>query len=292
MTSVNIQWLTQDESLWELDWLRYLFSDVQQHIDIEPDPTKIKTNENTVLICNHAVPYRYVLDELRSNGNRYVIVLLSDENLMDPCEWLHDPQCLGLMRNYVNPGQLTNPKVKVFGLGYKRGFCEHLSGDLTRELQWSFAGTAHGERKQMLDMFADIKPNKSHFCSGFNAKDGLDTAEYVKLLESSKYALCPPGQDSMDSFRIYEALEAGCVPVTLNNSLQFILRPSYWHAVFYGEQKMPFVSEDWWELTSDAVHELSQEKYEQHRTDCAAMWLRWKTLWKTTATDLYKKLQH
>jgi hypothetical protein len=292
MTPINIQWFTQDESLWELDWLRYLFSDVQQHIEIEPNPTKIKTNENTVLICNHAVPYRCVLNELRSKGKQYVIVLLSDENLMDPCEWLHDPQCLGLMRNYVHPGQLTNPKVKIFGLGYKRGFCEHLSGDQTRDLQWSFAGTPHGERKQMLDMFADIKPNKSHVCSGFNANDGLDTAEYVKLLESSKYALCPPGQDSMDSFRIYEALEAGCVPVTLNNSLQFILRPSYWHAVFYGEQKMPFVSEDWWELTCDAVHGVSSEKYEQHKADCAALWLKWKTLWKTAATDFYNKLQH
>jgi hypothetical protein len=292
MTSVNIQWLTQDESLWELDWLRYLFSDVQQDIEIEPDPTKIKTNKNTVLICNHAVPYRYVLDELRSKGKRYVIVLLSDENLMDPCEWLHDPQCLGLMRNYVHPGQLTNPKVKIFGLGYKRGFCDHLSGDRTRDLQWSFAGTAHGERKQMLNMFADLKPNRSHFCSGFNANDGLNTAEYVKLLESSKYALCPPGQDSMDSFRIYEALEAGCVPVTLNNSLQFILRPSYWHAVFYGEQKMPFVSEDWWELTCDAVHGVSPEKYEQHKADCAAMWLKWKTIWKNAATGFYDKLQH
>ena len=292
MTSVNIQWLTQDESLWELDWLRYLFSDVQQDIEIEPDPTKIKTNKNTVLICNHAVPYRYVLDELRSKQKRYGIVLLSDENLIDPCEWLHDPQCLGLMRNYVHPGQLTHPKVKVFGLGYKSGFCDHLSGNGIRDLQWSFAGTPHGERKQMLDMFTDLKPNRSAFCSGFNAKDGLDTAEYAKLLESSKYALCPPGQDSMDSFRIYEALEAGCVPVTLNNSLQFILRPSYWHAVFYGEQKMPFVSEDEWELTRSVVHGVSQEEYEQHRKDCAAVWLRWKTLWKTTATDLYKKLQH
>jgi hypothetical protein len=96
----------------------------------------------------------------------------------------------------------------------------------------------------------------------------------------------------MDSFRIYEALEAGCVPVTLNNSLQFILRPSYWHAVFYGEQKMPFVSEDWWELTCDAVHGVSPEKYEQHKADCAAMWLKWKTIWKNAATGFYDKLQH
>jgi hypothetical protein len=292
MTSVNIQWLTQDQSLWELDWLRYLVSDVQQFIDIENDPAKIKTDKNTVLICNHAVPYRFVLDELRSKQKRYVIVLLSDENLIDPCEWLHDPQCLGLMRNYVHPGQLTNPKVKVFGLGYKRGFCEHLIQNGVRDLQWSFAGTLHGERKLMLDIFADIKPNKSFSCSGFNANDGLDTAEYAKLLGRSKYVLCPPGQDSMDSFRIYEALEAGCVPITLNNSLQFTLRPSYWHAVFYGEQKMPFVSEDEWELTRSVVHGVSQEEYEQHRKDCAAVWLRWKTLWKTTATDLYKKLQH
>ena len=55
MSEVRIQWLTSDESLFELDWLRYLFSDVQDHIDIEYDYRKIKTDSNTVLICNHAV---------------------------------------------------------------------------------------------------------------------------------------------------------------------------------------------------------------------------------------------
>jgi hypothetical protein len=292
MTSINVQWLTQDESLWELDWLRYLFSDTQQHIDIETDPTKIKTNKNTVLICNHAVPYRYVLDKLRYTGKRYVIVLLSDENLKDPCEWLHDPHCLGLMRNYVHPGQLRNPKVKLFGLGYKKDFCTHLNKTKIKDLRCAFAGTPHGKRNKMLDVFADFKPNKFHTCSGFNAADGLDTADYVKLLERSQYALCPPGQDSMDSFRLYEALEAGCVPVTLNNSLQFIVKPSYWHAVFYGEQKLPFISEDEWESTRDAVHGESAAKYEERSAECAAWWLKWKTLWKQTATDLCEKLRN
>jgi hypothetical protein len=292
MTPINIQWFTQDESLWELDWLRYLFSDVQQHIEIEPNPTKIKTNENTVLICNHAIPYRCVLDELRSKGKQYVIVLLSDENLRDPCEWLHDPHCLGLMRNYVHPGQLHHPKVKVFGLGYKRGFCEHLEGNRVRNLRWSFAGTPHGDRQRMLNLFEDIKPNRSYSCSGFNAKDGLDTAEYVRLLERSQYVLCPPGQDSMDSFRLYEALEAGCVPLTINNSSQFILKPSYWHAVFRGETRLPFVSEDKWELYCDSFYKITDNAYEQQRADCASLWLTWKTKWKNTATDFYKKLKN
>jgi hypothetical protein len=109
MNDVKIQWLTSDENLFELDWLKFLFSDVQDYIDIEYDYRKINTDHNTVLICNHAVPYRAVLDELRSKGKKYAIVLLSDENLIDPCEWLHDPNCVGCMRNYVHPNFLTNP---------------------------------------------------------------------------------------------------------------------------------------------------------------------------------------
>ena len=83
MSNVRIQWLTSDETMFEGDWLRYLISDIQDHIDIEFDWKKIKTDKNTILICNHAVPYRNVLESLRQNGKKYVVVLLSDENLLE-----------------------------------------------------------------------------------------------------------------------------------------------------------------------------------------------------------------
>ena len=291
MSSPRVQWLTQDRSLWEVDWLRFLFKPIQDYIDVEFEAEHIKTDKNTVLICNHAVPYRQVLDNLRKNGKRYAIVSLSDENLVDPCEWLHDPHCVGAMRNYINPALLSHPKVSVVGLGYKIGLVKEFEKENSRDLLWSFAGTLHKERGSILEKFKGVLPHKIHTCSGFGASDGLDTKDYAKLLKSSKYAICPPGQDSMDSFRIYEALEAGCVPVCVKNTGKWHLYPSYWHGIFTGESTLPFVCEETWDECLAKLKEIEDSGvYADIQKKCKVVWGKWKTAWQRQAVELYKKM--
>lgn len=292
MNYPRVQWLTQDHFLWEADWLRFLVRPIQDYIDVEFEEKQIKTDENTILICSHAVPYRKVLDRLRANGKKYAIILLSDENLRDPCEWLHDPQCVGAVRNYINPMLLGHPKVSVFGLGYKIGLVKNFDKEESRELVWSFAGTPHSDRKNILEKFKILGPNKMHKCSGFGAADGLDTSEYAALLKNSKYVLCPPGQDSMDSFRIYEALEAGCVPVCVKNVGQWHLHPSYWHGVFAGEPTLPFVCENTWDECLSAVTQIeADENYTLLQGNCKEFWDRWKKIWQAKTIKLFNKLQ-
>ncbi len=291
MVKPRVQWLTEDHSLWEVDWLRFLFKPIQDYIEVEFEEDKIKTDENTVLICNHSVPYRNVLNRLRQEGKKYAIVLLSDENLIEPCEWLHDPHCVGLIRNYINPMLLGHPKVSVFGLGYKIGLVKELQITEKRELVWSFAGTPHKDRATVIEKFKELQPYKVHTCSGFNAADGLNTKEYAELLKNSKYALCPPGQDSMDSFRIYEALEAGCIPVCLKNTGYWHVYPSYWHGVFHGESTLPFVCENTWEDCLSIIKQVEKEGlYEEIQNDCKFFWDKWKTAWQNQAVKLYEKL--
>ena len=291
MTKLKVQWLCSDQNTFEIDWLRFLFSEVQNYIEIEHDWRKIQTTENTVLICNHAVPYRAVLEQLRQRGKKYVIVLLSDENLWEPCEWLHDPACVGLLRNYIHPNQLKHPKVEFFGLGYKRDFLKYLTNDnIERQLTWCFAGTPHGEREQALELFQKVKNNKVHICSGFGAADGISTEDYAKMLQSSVFALCPEGQDSMDSFRIYEALEAGCIPITKNFSKQFTIRPSYWHAVFHGVQELPFISADSYEECFDQMISMPTEEINRRQKLCAELWAMYKTVWKNKTTAICRRL--
>lgn len=293
MNNVKIQLLASDEHLWEVDWLKFLISDIQDHIDIEYDCRKIDTDNNTILICNHAVPYRYVLENLRMKGKKYAVVLLSDENLFEPCEWLHDPACVGLLRNYIHPNQLTHPKVQVFGLGYKRGFLEYLKneGSENRKYTWCFAGTPHGDRAQMLKLFNQIDNYKVHTCSGFGAADGLNTKDYVNMLQNSTFALCPAGQDSMDSFRMYEALEAGCIPVTVRSSKQFMIRPSYWHGVFYGLNELPFICEDTFEECLDKIKTLEPTKIINLKTECKSIWDNYKQKWKSNFNYVYSLLK-
>ena len=46
-----------------------------------------------------------------------------------------------------------------------------------------------------------------------NFGNGLDHDEYIELLNNSKVCLCPQGAFSEESFRFFEALSLGCVPM-------------------------------------------------------------------------------
>ena len=293
MSKVSVQWFTQDKDLFEFDWLASLFEGATDQILVADNISQLKLDKKVVLVCNHAVPYRPFLDALRQNNSSYGIILLSDENLLEPCEWLHDPACKFLFRNYLHPLYIRHPKVTVFGLGYKRNFLSHC---LTipaneRSTLWSFAGTPHGDRKVILDVFKDLKPNEVHTCSGFGADDGISTEDYVTMLNDSQFALCLLGQESADTFRLYEALEAGCIPVTINRSNQFDIRPSYWHGVFYGETDLPFIAEDSWEKAKEKmIYIIENNKTAEVQKNCAEFWSKWKTVWRTQLHHNFAKL--
>lgn len=82
----------------------------------------------------------------------------------------------------------------------------------TKTIDWSFAGQVnHESRELMVENVKDIPNGELHISSGF--AQGLGHKEYYELMEKSKIVLCPRGNISFDSFRLYEALEAGCIPI-------------------------------------------------------------------------------
>lgn len=293
-TDVNIVWLDVNLHKWEQDWLSYLLQDTFSQFLITNEFYGLPVNKPTVVVSNHAFNYRKYLDSLRENNKKYAVVLLSDENVQEKMEYVHDPNCVFVARNYFNPLYLRHPKVFTFGLGYKNNFkTQEKSPTFTeRKYIWSFAGSFHDHfRKEAVETFKNLNPHKIHAVSGFNAKDGLDTPKYVKMLENSKFALCPRGQVNNDCFRIYEALEAGCIPVVLASAEHMQVQPSYWHAVFYGDSTMPFVVADSWAEALQKVQDIQNtNKGDEIQNDCQQFWERWKLNWKNMFKNKISKL--
>jgi hypothetical protein len=95
----------------------------------------------------------------------------------------------------------------------------------------------------------------------------------------------------MDSFRIYEALEAGCIPITLKNSKQFKLHPSYWHGVFRkGESNLPIVEEEW-EDCLKYIKKVSGDQIKSLKEKSKSTWETGKTYWKNEMKSLIYKLK-
>ena len=71
-----------------------------------------------------------------------------------------------------------------------------------------FAGQSNNiERRELQSVLGD----RAHISPGFS--QGLERRDYLAELADTKVAPCPSGTVHPDSFRLYEAIEAGCMPV-------------------------------------------------------------------------------
>jgi hypothetical protein len=114
----------------------------------------------------------------------------------------------------------------------------------------------------------------------FNHPDGLCIEDYRKICERSYYVLCPTGKFSMECSRLYECLEAGSIPLTITNSDQLDILPSYHHAVFPSALEVgeiPFVIGQNWE---ECLYFVQNNKTPDKLTEeCRDYWKRCKQYW-------------
>lgn len=292
MSKIPILWFGDGGETWGKDWLTHLFPEnTFKFVTYGPHETP-EVAENCIVCTNVGASNAYI-DKLHRHGSRFGVILLSDECLTEEMAYVADENCVFLARNYAHPLVLNNPKSFIFGLGWKNGFREHAKPEIPatkRGLVWSFAGSLKLDRANALNSFEKIQPNRTWVCKQFNDPDYLGVKEYADLLSDSVFALAPGGGASNDSFRIYEALEAGAIPIVLKNSPPLTITPSYWHAVFRGESTLPFILADSWEDAAvKAQMVLDSGQLDLIQESCIDFWNHWKTSWKrmfATALDL------
>lgn len=289
--------------MFERAWL-YELASAQNDIEIAEtyDPMlRSVAAKGAVIVFNHSVNYEAYLHWYDENRVPYVAIHLSDETLGDSCDYLKSPMCLHAFRNYHTPSHSYNAKVTTVGLGYKTGFTT-TNTDTNSACQkerpwyhWGFAGNVYDERrKEAIAAFEDVWPRFLHTTRGtdFNNKAGLPITEYAAALAECKFALCPVGQGNLDSFRVYEALEAGAIPVVLARSPAQPYEPSYWHALFAPEPAVPFVIGDTWADCRAQVLDLlaTPETYQARRLSVLAFWAKWKNIWGSQLREAMAEL--
>ena len=109
---------------------------------------------------------------------------------------------------------------------------------------------AQGSRSEMIDALKET--GGQYYCnvnSTWQSEDSLNTQDYKKILEQSIFVPCPRGNSSSDTFRLYEALEVGSVPI--------VERDEYWNHLFGDDHPLIQVS-DWTKAAND-ISILSKE---------------------------------
>lgn len=135
--------------------------------------------------------------------------------------------------------------------GYPAGTREMLGGVplvplAERPRRWGFAGQAQNDsRRAMLAAVAGRKGGQARVSGGFS--QGMPRADYLRWLAGCAIAPSPAGNHSPEGFRLYEALEAGCLPVAQRRMHGWPSDVDWWGYTLGEEPAFPIV-EDWREL--------------------------------------------
>jgi hypothetical protein len=120
----------------------------------------------------------------------------------------------GVFRNYWS--SIFNPRrVMQLPLGYTNGFThEAIEPDIDRRMYiWSFLGHAgKSSRPEMIEALHPFKPNFVYTAEQSRLRP-IGRSEYQRILRDSIFIPCSMGNLNLDSFRVYEALECGAIPV-------------------------------------------------------------------------------
>jgi len=199
------------------------------------------------------IPARYHSDQITIDKiNRDIehlewvlVMLVGDEEAIFPSEKLyHKNMKIHVMTPHMGKHKNAD-RFMVNGWTPKtREFLKKNTEEASeRPLDWFFAGqVTHSRREKSVKAMRKMENGKLVETPGFT--QGINHEEYHKHMASAKVVPCPSGAVIPDSFRMYEALEAGCLPFADGKAPKLKVK-GYWNFLF-GEDNLPFpVITDW-----------------------------------------------
>ena len=111
----------------------------------------------------------------------------------------------------------------------------------------------------------------------FNKKI-IDSLEKSKVLSSTEFIPCPNGFFHPETYRLYEALECGCIPI-VENAFQ------YYERLFPNN---PFIKVDKWIDAKSIIKDWNEEQINKKRKECQLWWHKYQ---KQLQEDILNKIK-
>jgi hypothetical protein len=280
--------------LFEFAWFKQIFAETAKlSLEIEDiSSTAIQSPPDDEPIVILQRPFldeaRHVLQAWKAKGVGFYCLHISDEFGQDPVDFYQWDECRGVLRNYVRPDVQESEKIKIIPLGFHWAISNgepflHTPQPPFRELAWSFVGTGWQGRREKLEVFKQIPfEHKLLFQDDWNSKDKLGRDEMLSLYLNSWCIPCPGGQNA-ETFRAYEALEAGAIPIFVkeNGNDAYLAYISRW---------LPLLHCDSWLHAAQLIMTLKAkpEIYEQYRIQILTGWESMKKEVKRWVCQVYQ----
>ncbi len=282
-SKVHLIWQLPKAEFSETDWLEELLSGIEFE-EIQDGKWSVFKNNAIIVASNFKKrKCKRYYEELHKRKCKFAIIQVSDEFYSIPNDFYQ--QAVFVLRHYWHPQYGKN--VTAFPLGYMSGFMRHfpaheIQDASHRKYVWSFAGQINKSTRQaMAESMKKIAHYHIHETSSFSDPDALSKEKYRALLLNTLFVPCPRGWANLESFRVYEALECGCIPIVEKDDTDY-----FTHLL----GNYPFLSVEKWEEAPALIQKLlaNPMELENLRASCRAWWLEHKKKVKQEIAETIK----
>lgn len=278
MNKITLVWQRDKSATWETDWIHYIFKDIT--LEIIDNLHHDKFINNSVLVdALHAAPYHNdYAREMKRRGLKFGLVHLTDEGSDNDISSY--PDCNFVVRNFYRKGMQNH--VLTIPLGWTVG-TRNSESDKTiaeRSLNWScIVHRIDQSRVELANIFQGM-PNGMFYAVDHHGPR-LSTEEMSRIYRDSIFVPCPSGRITPESFRVFEALENGAIPI--------VQKTDYWH-LCYGIDFPAIQVFSWWEARETMNIMLGDPMVlEKYRRNCVEWWTNSKIKTKKQVEELVNK---
>jgi hypothetical protein len=232
--------------------------------------------------------FKIFAEQFAARGKQMILLHLSDEFANDNLEVYASPAVKAVIRNYWRPN--LPEKTILIPLGYANGRGgKHLPAPpvfADRKNLFTFSGSLDRPgRTEALSALKTLTPHDVQTREAWSQSAPQTGPEYNASLRAAKFVPCFKGSCALESFRIYEALEHGAIPIYI---------PAESTAGTTDELKEqfgphPLLGFPSWEVAVKTLPLLSSktEVMEKHRAQLQAWWAEQKAAARAKVLGLF-----
>ncbi len=282
-TTVTVYMINADAEaksrLLENQWLDELFG---KEIVIKPMPDNpdgfSKDEEPIVIVSRQDLnTWLTVFHHFVAEGRKWAAIHLSDEFATDNINWY--PHAKWVIRTYFR-SDAQGANIVTIPLGYAAGMRSVGVPPVNRKWNWSFHGTKWFGREVKLSAFDAVPGGCKQIYNSWNDPAQLSTTDYKAMLEQSYIVPIFRG-NHYETFRLYEALESGAIPLALREEGDKI----FWDWLV---SKLPLLNLEGVDNATKAAQffAINPEHREKYKNLLLNAWDAWKAELKETVRKL------
>ena len=253
----------------EIAWLKRLLRGCS--VEVIEDLTQTKVVPDSIVICKRLGQLRRDLLQSIAATPGIVLFHISDEWYLDRLE---PYRCFAhVLRNYHHSA-LQQDGITQIPMGPSRSPKNESESRPATERRhlWCFVGNLASTRRSLVHHLGDIKPSYLHITGTRDqSATWLGPEEYLSILGDSVFVPCPMGNVNLESFRLYEALDSGAIPILERRPwLDYFTR-------LFGPHPLPSVC-NWMEARSVMeTFRSNPERLRNKQVEIREWWRQWET---------------